>query len=250
VTVGATEQPAPSISANGVVNGASFEQGIVPGSWATIAGTNLSAVTDTWTNYILNGVLPTQIDNVSVLVGGENAYVYYVSATQINFIVPPLPSGSTQVQVTTSSGTSAAVSATVAEFGPAFFAWPNNQVVATFQDFSYAAAPGTFAGTTTTAAKPGDVVILYGTGFGPTNPAPPAGQETPSNGKTYSTDTLPVVTIDNVPATVYGAALAPGFAGLYQVAIQVPGSLASGSWPVVATIGGVSSPSTLLLAVQ
>ena len=40
---------------------------------------------------------------------------------------------------------------------------------------------------------------------------------------TYSTSTLPTVTIDNVSATVYGAALAPGFAGLYQVAIQVPG---------------------------
>jgi hypothetical protein len=38
---------------------------------------------------------------------------------------------------------------------------------------------------------------------------------------------------------VYGAALAPGFAGLYQVAIRVPASLGNGNWPVVATIGGV-----------
>ena len=249
VTVGATPLPPPSISANGIVNGASFQQGIVPGSWATIAGTNLSAVTDTWTNYIFNGELPTQIDNVSVLVGGENAYVYYVSKDQINFIVPPLSNGSTQVVVTTSSGTSAPVSATVAEFGPAFFAWPNNQVVATYQDFSYAVAPGTFSGLTTTAAKPGDVVILYGTGFGPTSPAVEAGIETPST-TTYNTATLPTVTIDNVPAKVYGAALAPGFAGLYQVAIQVPTSLGAGNWPVVATIGGVSSPTGLVLAVQ
>jgi uncharacterized protein (TIGR03437 family) len=57
------------------------------------------------------------------------------------------------------------------------------------------------------------------------------------------------VTIGNVAATVYGAALAPGFAGLYQVAIQVPTSLANGVWPVQATIGGVSSPTTLMLAV-
>jgi uncharacterized protein (TIGR03437 family) len=122
-------------------------------------------------------------------------------------------------------------------------------VVATFQDFSYAAASGTFSGITTTPAKPGDVVILYGTGFGPTNPMPGQGFETPSN-TTYNTQTLPTVTVDNVPATVYGAALAPGFAGLYQVAIQVPSSLSAGNWPVVATISGASSPTGLVLAVQ
>jgi uncharacterized protein (TIGR03437 family) len=249
VTVGATPLPPPSISANGIVNGASFQQGIVPGSWATIQGSNLSAVTDTWAAYIVDGMLPTQVDNVSVMVGGESAYVYYVSAKQINFIVPPLSDGEQQVVVTTSSGMSAPVSATVVQFGPAFFAWPNNQVVATFQNFSYAAANGTFSGATTTAAKPGDTIILWGTGFGPTKPAPTAGQETPSNA-TYNTATLPTVTIDNVPATVYGAALAPGFAGLYQLAIQVPESLGNGNWPVVVTIGGVSSPSGLVLAVQ
>jgi uncharacterized protein (TIGR03437 family) len=58
------------------------------------------------------------------------------------------------------------------------------------------------------------------------------------------------VTINNQPATVYGAALASGFAAVYQVAIQVPDSLADGDWPIVATVGGVSSPSTILLSVR
>jgi uncharacterized protein (TIGR03437 family) len=61
---------------------------------------------------------------------------------------------------------------------------------------------------------------------------------------------LPTVEINNIPATVYGAALAPGFAGLYQVAIQVPASLGNGEWPVVATISGASSPSDMVLTVQ
>jgi uncharacterized protein (TIGR03437 family) len=253
-TAGYTLTPAassssPTIAANGVVNGASFKSGIVPGSWGTIQGTNLSSVTDTWDNFIVNGRLPTMVDDVSVTVGGQSAYVYYISAGQINFIVPEVPAGSQEVVVTNSAGASAPVSATVSEFGPAFFAWPNNQVVATFQDFSYAAASGTFSGITTTPAKPGDVVILYGTGFGPTNPMPGQGFETPSN-TTYNTQTLPTVTVDNVPATVYGAALAPGFAGLYQVAIQVPSSLSAGNWPVVATISGASSPTGLVLAVH
>jgi uncharacterized protein (TIGR03437 family) len=152
------------------------------------------------------------------------------------------------VTVTNSAGTSAAVTVTASAAAPAFFTWPNSQVVATRQDFSWAVQNGTFAGATTTPAKPGDTIILWGTGFGATIPAAPPGLETPSS-VTYSTATAPTVTIDNIPATVYGAALAPGFAGLYQVAIQVPASLADGNWPVVATVGGVSSPSGLVLAV-
>jgi uncharacterized protein (TIGR03437 family) len=49
---------------------------------------------------------------------------------------------------------------------------------------------------------------------------------------------------------VYGAALAPGFAGLYQIAIQVPSSIPNGDWPIQATIGGVQSPAGVLLSVQ
>ena len=53
-----------------------------------------------------------------------------------------------------------------------------------------------------------------------------------------------------VPATVYGAALAPGFAGLYQVAIQVPAAAPSGDQPIVATVDNVSSPSATLITIQ
>ena len=137
-------------------------------------------------------------------------------------------------------------------FAPAFFTWPNSQVVATRQDYTYAVAPGTFAGLTTIAAKPGDVLILWGTGFGPTTPAVQDGAEVPSD-QEYATSTTPTVTINNVPATVYGAALAAGYTGLYQVAIQVPSTLGKGTYPIVATMGlvdGISSPSTVMLAVQ
>jgi uncharacterized protein (TIGR03437 family) len=75
------------------------------------------------------------------------------------------------------------------------------------------------------------------------------GEGTPSDA-TYSTSTPPTVTLDDIPAKVLGAALAPGFAGLYQVAIQVPSSIGNGNWPVVATIGGVSSPAGAVLTVQ
>jgi uncharacterized protein (TIGR03437 family) len=237
----------PSISST--VNGASFQPPIVPNSWATVQGSSLASVTDTWAKAIVNGKLPTMLDNLTVTVGGQRGYLYYISPTQINFVAPNVGPGPQQVVVTNAAGASAAFTVASSTFGPAFFPWPNNQVVATRQDFTFAAKNGTFAGTTTVAAKPGDVIILWGTGFGPTTPAAPTGMQVPGD-KTYSTSTLPAVTIDNLPAKVFGAALAPGYAGLYQVAIQVPASLADGDWPVVATIGNVQSPAGMVLSVK
>src|SRR5437879_6084481 len=144
--------------------------------------------------------------------------------------------------------TSSTFTATASQYGPAFFEWPNNQPVATRQDYSYAVKAGPFPGATTVAAQPGDVLILWGTGFGPTNP-PPAAVPGPSD-KAYATAAKPTVTINNNPVTVYGVALASGSVGLYQVAIQVPSTLADGDWPIQATISGVSSPSGVVLSVH
>ena len=79
--------------------------------------------------------------------------------------------------------------------------------------------------------------------------AEPGGIAVPSN-PTYSTVILPSISIDSTPVTVYGAALAPGSAGLYQIAIQVPPSLADGDWPIQALIAGVQSPVGTILSVH
>jgi uncharacterized protein (TIGR03437 family) len=152
------------------------------------------------------------------------------------------------VTVTTDKGTSAPFPVTVQAFQPAFFLWNNTFAVATRQDFSYAAKDGTFTGLTTVPAKPGDVIILWGTGFGPTNPPAPAGVQVPASA--FPTANPVTVTVGNRPATVFGAALAPGFAALYQVAIQIPASLPDGDYAVVATVGGQSSPATAAITVQ
>jgi uncharacterized protein (TIGR03437 family) len=239
----------PSIAATGgVVSGASFQPGASPGSWITIGGTNLSPKTDNWNNAIVNGALPTTLDGVSVMVGDLPAYIQYISSSQINAVAPDVPAGTVPVTVTDSNGTSISVMAQVSAVQPAFFQW-GTYAVATRQDFSLAVKSGTFAGVTTVAAKPGDVIILWGTGFGPTSPSAPPGAETPSN-TTYNTATTVSVKVGTESATVYGAALAPGYAGLYQVAIQIPASLANGDYPVVATISGVQSPVTTLITVQ
>lgn len=230
-----------------VVSGASFQPGIVPNSWVAIYGSNLSSVLDFWT--ITDGQFPTQVDGVRVSVNGQPAYVEFVSSGQINILAPDVGAGTMQVTVSNSLGTSAAFSATSAIDGPAFFLWDNQYAVATYTDYAYAVKNGAIAGLATVPAKPGDVLIMWGTGFGPTTPAAPPGMEVPSTA-TYSTTDKVTVTVGGIKATVYSAVLSPGFAGLYQVAIQVPASAPNGDLPIVATINGVSSPLTTLLTVQ
>ncbi len=240
----------------GLFNGASFQVVVAPNAWITIKGTGLSSETDTWANSIMNGNLPTSLDGVKVTVNGAPAYVAYISPTQINALAPNVGAAGSEVgpvafvTVTNPAGTSPAANALYWPIAPAFFQW-GNYAVATRQDYSLAVKNGTFPGVTTSPAKPGDVIILWGTGFGPTSPAAPAGVETPAT-TTYNAANPVTVTVGGLAATVYGAALAPGFAGLYQVAIQIPTSLVNGDYSVVATLPTEfgPSPSTTLITVQ
>jgi uncharacterized protein (TIGR03437 family) len=233
----------------GVVNGASFQSGVVPNSWITINGTNLySGSSATWT--VINGALPTSLLGVSVNVGAQPAYVYYISNTQINVVAPNVSTGNVSVTVKNSAGTSNAFTAVSQAVQPAFFPWPGGYAVATHQDFTYAIKNGTFAGVTTTPASPGETIILWGTGFGPTTPAIPVGMEIPTTPAYLSGPVT--VTIGGVSASIYenAAALASGFAALYQLAVTVPSSLAAGDYPVICTINGVQSPATTMITVQ
>ena len=239
--------PPPPVIAS-VVNAASFQPGVVANSWVTIQGTNLAPQMDDWSNSIVNGALPTSLDGVSVTIGGKAAYMYYLLPGQLNVLAPDVPAGPVTVTVTTPGGTGASFATTASIYGPAFFSWPGSQVVATRQDYSYAVKAGTFAGATTLAAKPGEVIILWATGFGPTMPPAPVGFSVPVSGG-YPTASAPTVTVNNTPAIVYGAALAPGSAGLYQIAIQVPNTLADGDWPIQASIGGALSPTGIVLSI-
>jgi uncharacterized protein (TIGR03437 family) len=69
-------------------------------------------------------------------------------------------------------------------------------------------------------------------------------------GTIYNTRNPVTVTVGDQAAVVYGAALTPGPAGLYQVAIQVPLSLANGDYPVVASIYSNQSPPALMTIQQ
>jgi uncharacterized protein (TIGR03437 family) len=222
---------------------------IGPNTYVNIVGSNLSNATDVWSSVMVNNTLPTRLDNVSVTIGGKAAYVQYVSPTQIQVLTPPdLGVGPVAVEVTNSAGTSSAMNVTSEQYAPGFFLWANNQPVATHADYSDAMKNGTYAGLTTVPARPGEYIVLWGTGFGPTTPAAPAGTLVPRT-VVYYTAATPSLTLNGQPMAYYATALTPTFAGLYQVVAQVP-AVPDGDWPLIATIGGVSSPGGVLLTVH
>ena len=113
---------APNIST--VVNGATFQPGIVAGSWTTITGVNLADVTRTWQDSDFNGnILPTNLSGVSVKVNGLDAPVYFISATQINVQAPANLSGSVPVQVTHNGAVSNMITANAVSTAPGLFTY-------------------------------------------------------------------------------------------------------------------------------
>jgi uncharacterized protein (TIGR03437 family) len=130
---------------------------------------------------------------------------------------------------------------------PEFFTWNTKYAVqtlatdTTLPDLNNAPA-------TMPTVKPGDTVVLWATGFGPTTPAFAPGQLVPSD-QPYAVTNGPAITIGGVQAQVTSAVLAPGTANLYQVSVVIPDALADGDQPVVAQVNGIQSTGTVNLTV-
>jgi uncharacterized protein (TIGR03437 family) len=234
-----------------VVNGASFTTGITSSSWVTINGTNLSGTTRNWNSAdFVNGSMPTKLDSVSVTINGQPAYVAYVSPKQLNVLAPPDTAlGNVNVQVTTSNGSSPSATALYQSASPAFFLWSGKYAVATLPDYSDVGPPNLFPDVPTAPAKAGDIVTLWGTGFGPTNPTAPKGQLVPSDALYTLPDGMTIL-LGNAPAQIISAVLTPGEAGVYQIAIQVPAGTPAGDQPLVAQIAGAASPTGVYINIQ
>ena len=194
----------------------------------------LAPVTATAT--ISGDTLPTQLNNVSVTVNGEPAFVDFIGNTQVNFLVPgDVQPGPAKIVVTSNGLGSAPVALTVAADSPGFFPVGaengNTYIAAQHPDFSLVGPTGLITGVTTTGAKAGETIALYGTGFGATIPAAPNSAISTALPLAHN----PTVLIGGVPATVVFAGLiAPG---LYQINVTVPSGLPAGDAAVVAALG-------------
>jgi uncharacterized protein (TIGR03437 family) len=226
-----------------VVNSATFGPATASATWTTIVGANLSQTTRQWTGSDFNGnLLPTSLSGVSVLVDGIPAYVAYVSPTQINVLLPDdSTTGTVSVQVMNSAG-SASSTLQKQTFAPGFFTLANNYVAAVHADGTLIGPVGLYP--TSTPAHPGEEILLFGTGFGPTNPPTPTGQLV----------SQPAPAANPIVVSVGGVQVTPLFAGItesgvYQFNVTVP-NVANGDEPVIATVGGQSTQSPLNINVQ
>ena len=200
-------------------------------------------------------IAPTSLDGVTVTIGGQPAYIDYISGNQINAQVPySVAPGQQQLTVKTAAGAAlVAATVTVNALQPGMFAPPslkvggNQYVGALFSDgATYALPPGAVSGIASRRANPGDIVTLYGVGFGPVTPNIPAGQVVQQSNSLPSFQ----ISIAGTPATVMYAGLAPDAIGLYQFNVVIPNVTASDTALVTFSVGGVSGTQTLHIAVQ
>ena len=223
--LGTVPGPQPAISSGGVIN-AALDPAIAPASGrslVSIFGTDLaSAVAQAGANP--RGFLPTVLEGTEVKFGGVSAALLFVSPNQINAQVPDGVSGNVAVTVTTvSGGTSLAEAVNVRDVSPGIF-------VATKLDFSLIQPSNPVA--------VGDLIILWTTGLGEATPPVEAGRLAPPAPPVSVPNATPTATMDGISATVFSTALSPGFAGLEQVAVEVPSGVGSGAAAVELTLGG------------
>jgi uncharacterized protein (TIGR03437 family) len=236
---------APSVS--DVVTASAFGGfgSIAPGTWIEIYGTNLAADSRAWTGADFTGaVAPTSLDGTSVTIGGQQAFIGYISRGQVNAVVPSnVATGVQQITVTAATGTSAAypvvVNPTAAGMlAPGYLNIGGAQDLgALFPDFqTFVAPPGAISGYASRRARPGDVIVIFGIGFGPVTPNIPAGQLYSGN----TTLTLPLqIYFGSTLATLQYSGLAPGLTGVYQLNVVVPNVPASDAVPVSFSLNGV-----------
>ena len=130
---------------------------------------------------------------------------------------------------------------TVNSHAPAFFTFGGKSIAAQTSDFRTIANPADVPGGV--AARRGDVVILYGTGFGVSEPVYQAGEIVSGQARLRDTVTVTVGGTALAAADILYAGLAPGnISGLQQFNIRIPQSAAVGNVPITITIGGVSTP--------
>jgi uncharacterized protein (TIGR03437 family) len=221
---------------------------IAPNMWVEIKGMNLARAGDTriWKDSDFSGnQMPRQMDGVSVTVNGKAAYLYYISPTQVNVLTPPdAMSGNVPVQLSFNGIASPPIMVRAQAVAPSFFVFGGGPYAAAEHATGKYVGPATLYPGLSTPAKPGEIVVLYGNGFGAVDPPVQAGLPVQSG----DLPVLPEIRIGGANATVlYGGLIGPGE---YQFNVIVPAGLVAGDQPVMATYGGFSTQPGLLISVQ
>ena len=256
--------PTPRISAGGVVLATQtpLVSRISPNAIISVFGHEFAG-TQTLNPVIdAAGGIAVNLAATCLEIGGKRAPLFVVTPGQINAQVPhDLTPGEAALTVTRGCATaneqrSAAASATVAAVSPAFFNLVNNAdgrnplVALHGGGPALIGAPGLLPGAEFTPAAPGEVVTLYGTGFGPTEPAIAAGRIPGAAANLTNAVAFAVGGMAVPPQDVLYAGASPCCAGLYQFTLRLPADVPDGDATVTAVVQGVSTPEGPYLTIR
>jgi uncharacterized protein (TIGR03437 family) len=234
-----TKASLPAIATNGVINSFIASRGlpIAPGAVVQIFGSGLASGTAFGT--ITNGRLSTAVAGASVKIGGVDAPIAYANPTQINLQVPAELQANRQYQVIVNTGgvySKPEPIITVAA-QPVLAAFADGRIIA--QDVNYNLINAQ------NPAHAADVITLYLTGMGATNPPVPTGMLAPTS-PLATTTVQPQVSIDTASADILFSGLTPGGVGLYQINIRIPASIRTGDLQLIVSQGGIASNAAII----
>jgi uncharacterized protein (TIGR03437 family) len=195
---------------------------------------------------------------VKVTIGGQAAFIDYISPTQVNAQVPSgTPTGAQQMTVSHPGGASSAYNITVNTLQPgllapsSFLIGGKQYVVALSLDGTYILPPNAIAGLPTRQAKPGETIVIYGVGFGTVldagNQNIPAGTIVTAANKLSNSFSM---NFGGSSATLGYSGLAPSFVGLYQFNVVVPSVANNDLVPLSFKLNGAAGSQTLFIAVH
>jgi uncharacterized protein (TIGR03437 family) len=208
---------------------------LAPGTIVAIYGQNLAALAAQPASI----PLPTAFNGTSVIVGGMQAPLYYVSPTQINAQIPfeLQPGNQYDVLVSANGALTNSQPIQLSAATPGLAAFANGTLIAQHSDGSLVSQ--------TSPAMGGEYLVAYLAGLGDTTVPVVSGAASPSSPLAMPVD-APVLTISGAQYPILFAGLTPGLVGLYQMNFQVPTGLPAGDITITVSQNGQSSNQTVL----
>ena len=232
--------PVPYVSPAGVGNAAGLTPvaAVAPGSIISVFGVNLATGPATSNRSLLSQTL----GGLTVNIGDRLMPLMYASQTQVNLQLPAdTPEGAQTLTVNSASGQPVQVNFTVQRDAPGVF-----QQVVNGQPFAIVFHEDGTLVTTDSPAQRGELLTLYGTGFGPTNPARPEGLAIPTSPSFQLVDGA-TVQVGDANIQVEKAYALPGAVGVDAVQFRLGDSAPSSTnAPLTVSIGSQVSNSGLL----
>jgi uncharacterized protein (TIGR03437 family) len=236
----------PAAPLEGFVTGANYRPGWVPGSLGIVFGTGITGIEgDSGLVSAPQVPFPTTLAGVSVTVNGVAAPMIALAKSadgleQINLQVPfgiQAP-GTATVVITVNGDTLTVLNVPILRVQPGIFQQGSSQFAAALHGDDYSVV------TPDNPARPGEIILLFLTGLGQTNPAVATNVPGPTPAPRTVSD--PVVGLNNAGVENFGGYYAPTLVTAYQINFRVSQDAQTGNLEINVVVDGVSSQRALL----